>query len=167
VESEPGKGSDFWLTVCIGKGSEEIVADVPAECSAEQELLVRFGGARVLLAEDEPTNREVARIFLEDVGLQVDLAENGLEAYLLAERNDYALILMDMQMPVLDGIEATKSIRQIENRADTPILALTANAFNEDREKCLAAGMNDFIAKPFEPDVLFAMLLKWMTAGKK
>jgi CheY-like chemotaxis protein len=109
------------------------------------------GGKRILLVEDEPINREIAQMLLEDVGLVVEIAEDGLAALQLAEKNDYALILMDMQMPKMDGIEATKAIRQLPGHQATPILALTANAFASECERCLSAGMNDFITKPVDP----------------
>ena len=107
-------------------------------------------------------NLEVAKFMLEDIGLKVDTAQDGLEAIQKARNTDYAAILMDMQMPNIDGLEATRKIRNMPNRQSTPILAMTANAFAEDRMRCQEAGMDDFIAKPFIPEVLYSTLLKWM-----
>ena len=103
-------------------------------------------------------------IRLGDAGLIVDVADDGQQALELARRQRYALILMDMQMPRLDGLVATRLIRATPGYATTPILAMTANAFTEDRRHCLEAGMNDFLTKPFNPDVLFAILLRWLAA---
>jgi CheY-like chemotaxis protein len=125
-------------------------------------LLDEFSGTRILLAEDEPINQEVSRGLLEDAGLVVDLAEDGAQAVTLARQNRYALILMDMQMPNLNGVDATKAIRALPGYAEIPILAMTANAFDEDRQVCLDAGMNDHIGKPVDPDKLFETLLKWL-----
>ena len=116
----------------------------------------------ILLAEDEPINQEICRELLEDVGLVVDLADNGLEAVHQARLKPYDLILMDMQMPMLNGVDAAQAIRADSLNTGTPILAITANAFAEDRARCLDAGMNDHIAKPIEPERLFQSILNWL-----
>ena len=110
---------------------------------------------------------EVSRGLLEEVNLKVDLAEDGLQALAMATQNDYALILMDLQIPKINGIEATKAIRLIPGRQSTPILAMTANAFDEDRQICLDAGMNDHISKPVDPDLLFDTLEKWLRINRQ
>jgi CheY-like chemotaxis protein len=99
---------------------------------------------------------------LEDVALVVDVAEDGRQALELAKHNHYALILMDMQMPVMNGIDATQAIRADSLNQTTPILAMTANAFDDDRQRCIAAGMNEHIAKPVDPDMLYETLLRWL-----
>jgi hypothetical protein len=164
VSSQPGVGSTFWLTVQVLKAAAGAVPSAPTfvQGEAEATLQAKYAGTRILLAEDEPINREVSLMLLEDVGLTVDLAADGTEAVDLAKHNRYALILMDMQMPKLNGVEATRIIRALPGYAATPILAMTANAFEEDRQVCIAAGMNDHLGKPVDPDVLFETLLKWL-----
>jgi two-component system, sensor histidine kinase and response regulator len=119
-------------------------------------------GARVLLVEDNELNREVALGLLEDAHLVIDQAENGADAVQHLSKSDYDLVLMDMQMPVMDGIAATKAIRSNPRFAALPVIAMTANAMDRDRETCLAAGMNGHIAKPIDPDKLFEALLLWI-----
>ncbi|MBC3889544.1 response regulator [Acetobacterium paludosum] len=118
--------------------------------------------AKILLVEDNELNQEVAVEILRDVGLQVDIAVNGEIAVAMVEQKKYDLVLMDMQMPVLDGLEATKKIRSLNRFRDLPIVAMTANAMVGDREQCLAAGMNDHLPKPIEPVELFKMLVRWI-----
>jgi two-component system, sensor histidine kinase and response regulator len=127
--------------------------------------IARTRGTRVLLVEDNEINQEVAIGLLEDAAIQVDLAENGEIAVRMAQENDYDVVLMDMQMPVMDGIEATRAIRSDPRLQSLPIIAMTANAMAADREKCLKAGMNDHIGKPIDPDQLFSVLLRWAERG--
>ncbi len=163
VDSTPGQGSTFWLTARLGKGQKAAaIAIGQSNESAETILRREHRGKRVLLAEDDPINQEVALILLQEVGLTPDLAENGAQALRRAEQNNYDLILMDVHMPAMDGIEATLAIRRVAGRRAVPIVAMTASVFDDDRERCLAAGMNDFITKPVDPDKLFATLLKWL-----
>lgn len=131
-------------------------------CRDWLEQLQTIRGARLLLVEDNEVNQEVAIALLEEGGLTVDLAVNGRLAVEMVHRNPYDLVLMDMQMPEMDGIDATLKIRNDPQFDVLPIVAMTANVMQGDRDRCLAAGMNDHIAKPIEPDVLWQTLLKWI-----
>jgi signal transduction histidine kinase/CheY-like chemotaxis protein len=162
VITTPGKGSTFWLTARLAKGERVEAPAAFTGSGADEEIRRQHKGARILLAEDEPLNQEVARLLLEDVGLILDCAADGVEALQLAGQNGYALILMDMQMPRMDGLKATGAIRQLAGNASVPIIAMTANAFDDNRQRCMDVGMNDFIAKPIDPDFLYATLLKWL-----
>jgi len=163
AESMPGVGSTFWFVVRLNKApAHESVAEPLALAQAELLIRQRHAGARILLVDDEPLNLTVVQTFLEESGLVVDLAEDGAQAIEQARSNSYALILMDMQMPTMNGLEATHQIRAIPGCRKTPILAMTANAFAEDKARCFAAGMNDFLVKPFDPEALFSALIRWL-----
>lgn len=166
ASSVPGEGSTFWFTVSLHKGKPRLHESIATNESAENSLRARHADCRLLLVEDDAVNREIAIELLENTGLHIDIAVDGAEAVAQAARHDYDLILMDMQMPIMDGLEATRLIRTSTHRPDVPIIAMTANAFTADKTRCLQSGMNDFIAKPFNPDSLFAMILKWLSAGQ-
>ena len=186
MTSAPDVGSCFWFSLRVDKmgalppgptppqaalptpntpSTEPPVTGILAGTAARQ-LLARFSGTRVLLAEDNPVNQEVAVAMLGTVGITVDVAENGQQALdMLARRDangDYALVLMDVQMPVMDGLDATRAIRARPGGQSIPILAMTANAFAEERDRCLSVGMNDHVAKPVVAEQLFTTLHRWL-----
>jgi PAS domain S-box-containing protein len=164
VDSAVGVGSTFWFTVPLQRGRgalpEPLVDD--ANASAETRLRQHHRGARILLAEDNPVNVEVVQQMLHAAGLDVRVAWNGRHAVDLASSEEFDLLLMDIQMPEMDGLTATRLIRGMASHAATPILALTANAFSEDQAACLDAGMDEVLAKPVTAGVLYDALLRWL-----
>jgi len=164
VESQLGVGSTFWFTVRLARDHQAVQnpGNSLPEGDAGEQLKRRHAGTPVLIVEDNEINREVAAEILQEVDLAVDTAVDGVEAVALASRKHYQVILMDMQMPNLDGLDATREIRKLPQAATLSIIAMTANAFSEDRQRCFDAGMNDFISKPVEPETLYSLLLKWL-----
>jgi len=163
VVSASGQGSTFWFTAWLQTPAPMAeTASLEDAQSAEERLRSRHAGSRVLLAEDDVVNRCVAQELLAHVKIGADEASDGQVALELARRHRYDIILMDIQMPVLGGIEAAKAIRALPEHADTPILAFSASAFEEDRRAFLDAGMNDHISKPVTPQAFFESLLKWL-----
>jgi CheY-like chemotaxis protein len=160
VNSTQGIGSVVWFSACLKKGGPVagLLAGHPGE--SDEEVLRRdFHGQPILLVEDDPMNCEVASGLLRNAGLEVDIAGDGAAAVRMVAARRYALILMDVQMPVMDGIQATRRIRAMPEFSDLPIVAMTANSFAEDKANCMAAGMSDFLAKPTPPAMLFSTVL--------
>ncbi|HNH36550.1 MAG TPA: response regulator, partial [Rhodocyclaceae bacterium] len=158
----PGGGSTFWFTARLRRGPPGMVPGEAEEESVEAALRREGAGRRVLLVEDEPINAEVATELLQSVGLEVVSAADGVEALAMAAVGRFDLVLMDLQMPRMDGFETTRRIRSLPNRGRMPIVAMTANAFTEDRARCLEAGMDDFVAKPVDPPALYAAVRRWL-----
>ena len=168
-ESAEGEGSLFWFTARLKKATaaqDATAKTLSTPKSAQQILMTRFKGAHILIAEDDEFNRVVTKQMLLDTGLELDFALNGQEAVEKARLFKYDLILMDLQMPIMDGFQACKAIRQLSGYAATPILATTANAFVEDRKECLEAGMNDHITKPIITEFLYLKLVEWLERSR-
>jgi PAS domain S-box-containing protein len=162
VSSQKGKGSEFWFTVQLRRGLGPGSKSKRGEPEGQAAVLLN---AKILVAEDNSSNREVAQAMLRRLGLRADAVANGVEAINALGSIPYDLVLMDMRMPVMDGIEAARQVRNPESAVlnhDIPIIALTANAMQNDRTSCLAAGMNDFVSKPMSMGILREALKKWL-----
>ncbi|HKB59008.1 MAG TPA: ATP-binding protein, partial [Gallionellaceae bacterium] len=162
VESAPGRGSRFWFRLRLDEGKQEGL-DMPEQFTDHRDMQEAIRSARILLAENNVLNQQVAREFLEIAGCLVHVASNGHEVMDLLRREPFDCILMDIQMPLLDGLEATRQIRANPAFAAIPVIAVTANALDEERQRCLEAGMNDFVTKPLRPETLYAVLAKWLS----
>ncbi len=163
VETELGIGSTFWFTAKLGIGKATQKMDEPLK---NNESLTVISGARILLVEDNELNVQVAVDLLQEGEFSIDFAKNGKIAVDKVRENKYDIVLMDMQMPVMDGVTATKEIRRNIKRLALPIIAMTANVMTNDQNKCIQAGMNDYISKPIDPNQLFSILLKWIPFRK-
>ncbi|HEX5339059.1 MAG TPA: ATP-binding protein [Gallionella sp.] len=161
VSSQPGYGSLFWFSLQLARSPCTVAQTQDAPCKTGVDLS-SLRGAKILLAENNPFNQEVAIEFLSKTGAVVQVAGNGIEALKWLRREVFDCVLMDVQMPEMDGMEATRQIRHNPAWAELPIIAMTANAFEEDRQQCLAAGMNDFISKPVQPEQLYAVIVRWL-----
>jgi CheY-like chemotaxis protein len=159
VASQLGEGSRFWIVVPLQTPQEFTPAEALPQPARGP---VRWDGHRVLVVDDNPVNLEVMQAMLVRHGLVVDCASDGVLAVARAQSQAYDLILMDMHMPLMDGLEATRRIRALPLHARTPILAMTANVYEEDRERCQAAGMNAHLAKPIDVQALEKALDRWL-----
>ncbi|HEY8084676.1 MAG TPA: PAS domain S-box protein [Methylophilaceae bacterium] len=160
VESVSGLGSNFRFTIVCGRGREIVgVTALNGELIAAR---ARLTGVRILLAEDNPFNQQVAKELLTEVGATVIIANNGREALDILAKQPFHVVLMDVQMPEMDGYQATRHIRSSPQLAGQCIIAMTANAMAEDRHLCLSAGMDDFISKPIDPSSLYLTIANWL-----
>jgi len=171
VESAPGAGSTFWFTARLGvspRGLPDVINEVNAAAAAlldsarSSAAMSALKDARILLVEDNTFNQQIALEMLEEAGSSVCLANNGAEALDLLHQADFDCVLMDVQMPLMDGLEATRRIRADPALAATRVLAMTATATKDDRERCLQAGMDDFIAKPIQPALMYQKIASWL-----
>jgi signal transduction histidine kinase/ActR/RegA family two-component response regulator len=164
--SELGRGSTFWFTVALGEGKQTTASMSALANSVALSAAPPRGRGRVLVAEDNPVNQRVAVILLGKIGYSAEVAANGAEALQLVQQQSYDIILMDCQMPVMDGFEATAAIRKIQSSSlRTPIIAVTANALAGQREKCIAAGMDDYLPKPINKEILEATIARWLPSS--
>lgn len=163
LHSTPGTGSTFWFTASLLPGRAPELGAAQTTEELRHALHLRHPGARVMLVDDDLFNREVGADLLRAADLHVDTAVDGFDAASLAHAHRYDLVLMDVQMPVVNGLDATRRIRTLPGWADIPILALSANAFAQDRQTCLDAGMNDLLVKPINPKLLYTTLLQWLS----
>ncbi len=173
VDSTPGGGSRFWFQVNVeptDMNDEHVPeADTLTRSHTARERLAALAAShprKVLLAEDNPVNQEVALALIGSTGLVADVAADGRQAVDMVGSGDYALVLMDVQMPVMDGLDATRAIRRLPQGAELPILAMTANAFDDERQRCLDAGMDDHVAKPVVAEQLFSTLHDWLSGQR-
>lgn len=168
VISQKGQGSRFWFTARLARVETLDQAIAGKGEGARSAAVTQPGGllgARVLLVEDNPLNQQVAIKLLEKAGLLVNVASNGQEALDWLHKEKFDCVLMDVQMPVMDGFEATRQIRSDPAISNVCIIAMTANAMQEDKSQCLAVGMNDFITKPIKPEILYAAISKWIAGA--
>ena len=164
VESTEGLGSKFSFTVIMEKSDEESIADIIEESKeAERSFHKKLQNKRILLVEDNEFNQELAIDLLQKKGIVVTVANNGQEALDILEMQNFDIVLMDIQMPIMDGYTATKRIKEKEQYKDLPILAMSANAMKEDRDRSKEVGMNDHIAKPLIPQEMFFTIEKWIS----
>ncbi len=156
VQSEIGKGSTFWFSIPLVAASEEM-----AETTCDLNSNIKHYKATLLLVEDNPTNQMIAEAFLKQGGHHVDIADNGKKAVEAVKQKNYDMVFMDIAMPEMDGLAATKAIRAMPDKKDLPIVAMTAHAMRGDREECIAAGMNDYITKPLSRETLNQRVTMW------
>ncbi len=158
-ESTPGKGSSFFFTAIFDIAIEN---DTTAQESFFDIANKHTHGGHLLLVEDNQINQLIAEELLKSVGYTLDIANNGQEALDLLEKNEYNLVLMDIQMPVMDGLTATQHIRKTSKFEKLPIIAMSAHAMTGDKEKSIAHGMNDHITKPIDPNILYNTIIYWI-----
>ena len=171
IDSEPGVGSTFWFTAQLGISSQPMptlinqISDAAGELLANSRMPATTAAlqtARILLVEDNVFNQQIAQEMLEEMGAAVCLANNGAAALELLHQSSFDCVLMDLQMPVMDGLEATRRIRAAPQLSHLPVLAMTATATTDARVRCIDAGMNDFISKPVQPALMYQTIAKWL-----
>ncbi len=165
--SRAGYGSTFWFSIRLARGGQDAMPErvgLPAASDVSSLLKASYANARLLVAEDDPINRAVMMAFLRKIFRDTEFAQDGVQAVELARHKKFDLILMNMRLPKLDGLEVSKTIRRQSLHANTPIIAIAAHVFGEDKQACIDAGMTDFLPRPFSQDLLFSILLRGLMA---